>query len=573
MGEKRKRLEEKTIRDEEEEDKAEAKKRKKKGDKKEKKQKKKKRDDSSGEKKDAEMMTGEGENEDSNGDMAEKKKSVSLDIKKIKDEEMENESGIIAEGTMKTSETERLSQEKKRNEKKGATAWFPSARVVKNISYDDNKDAKEGDLNRKVISIALFYQYVRPLWSEARKKACMDLVEEHCRLNRIGGRVRVGQEGINATVSGVASDLRGFAEALRGFDDHFKNTDFKYLDNLPLDRAFNELKVMPVNEIVYYGIAPEEELGPGGVHLDPVEYHKKLGQDNTVVIDVRNNYEYEIGRFEKQQGVGGAECINPCMRKSTDFPAWISSEETKKKLAGKEVLMYCTGGVRCERASALLKKEVGDSVRGVYQLHGGIEKYMQTFSDGGYWKGKNFVFDKREAVGAENFNGVGGVLAVEPKKKKRKSGANESNEKESDDVLGQCCHCHKKWDRYIGKKKCKMCGVPVLLCQDCCTNRVDKLPTTTLRCALCVAENCTVPVSEVEFTDNGVRTKQPVGARCNAADNGGAVAAKTVCKWGGGHAKLKKRARQQGRSKSRFELTPCKYGKECTRADCWFAHQ
>lgn len=98
--------------------------------------------------------------------------------------------------------------------------------------------------------------------------------------------------------------------------------------------------------------------------------------------------------------MGGAECIVPGMRKSTDFPAWLASEDTKKKLAGKEVLMYCTGGVRCERASALLKREVGDSVRGVFQLQGGIEKYMQEFPDGGYWHGKNFVFDKREAVGA-----------------------------------------------------------------------------------------------------------------------------------------------------------------------------
>ena len=58
-------------------------------------------------------------------------------------------------------------------------------------------------------------------------------------------------------------------------------------------------QLFPVNEIVYYGIAPGEQLGPGGVHLEPADYHKKLGQENTVVIDVRNNYEYEIGRFEK----------------------------------------------------------------------------------------------------------------------------------------------------------------------------------------------------------------------------------------------------------------------------------
>jgi len=329
-------------------------------------------------------------------------------------------------------------------------------------------------------------------------------------------------------------------------------------------------QLFPVNEIVYYGIAPGEQLGPGGVHLEPADYHEKLGQDNTVVIDVRNNYECEIGRFNKQEGAGGAECIVPGMRKSTDFPAWLANEDTKQKLAGKEELMYCTGGVRCERASALLKREIGDSVRGVFQLQGGIEKYMQEFPDGGYWHGKNFVFDKREAVGVHDKNGVGGVLAapVTDKKKKRQrktEAAERQQEQQVEEILGQCCCCATPWDRYIGKKKCRMCGVPVLLCQDCCTKRVDKLPEFDLkmRCPLCVLENITVPASDVDFTDNGVHTKSTMG--------GGA--AKTICKWGGGHAKRKKMSRQGSRAKKRLETKPCKFGKECTRADCWFWHE
>jgi predicted sulfurtransferase len=71
-----------------------------------------------------------------------------------------------------------------------------------------------------------------------------------------------------------------------------------------------------------------------GVHLDPADYHKKLGEDNTVVIDVRNAYESDIGRFGAQQNIGGAELLVPDMRKSTDFPSWIEREETKEKLQG-----------------------------------------------------------------------------------------------------------------------------------------------------------------------------------------------------------------------------------------------
>lgn len=452
--------------------------------------------------------------------------------------------------------------------KKGkvSTAWFPSAKIVKGIEYAPTDR----------VSIALFYQYVSPLWSEARKQACLNFVEEYCGRNKIGGRVRVGQEGVNATVSGLADDLRGFASALGEFDDHFKKTEFKYIDNLTLDRAFNELKVFPVNEIVFYGISPGEDLGPGGDHLEPNEYHQKLGQSNTVVIDVRNNYEAEIGRFQKQEGVGGAEIIVPGMRKSTDFPGWLRSETTKEKLAGKEVLMYCTGGVRCERASALLKREFGSSVKGVYQLQGGIEKYMQTFPDGGYWQGKNFVFDKREAVGKYNVNGVGGVLTNNKKRKRDMDSSDMVSVRDTEEVLGHCCFCEAKWDRYIGKKKCRMCGVPILLCQNCCTKRVDKIRSPEndlkLRCPLCVEQNVTIPAVDVEFTDNGVIAK-PKGV--HSVDDEGAlkIASKTVCKWGGGHAKMKKRNRRNSRTKKHLQSIPCRNGKECTKTDCWFSHE
>jgi predicted sulfurtransferase len=115
----------------------------------------------------------------------------------------------------------------------GSTAWFPSARIVKGLQYADAPH----------VSIALFYQYISPLWSEARKRDCLSFVEQFCQEHNIGGRVRVGQEGMNATVSGLSDDLRAFTAALGGFDQHFLKTDFKFMDNLPVDRAFGELKV------------------------------------------------------------------------------------------------------------------------------------------------------------------------------------------------------------------------------------------------------------------------------------------------------------------------------------------
>lgn len=337
--------------------------------------------------------------------------------------------------------------------------------------------------------------------------------------------------------------------------------------------------------------------------MEPKDYHQKLSEPNTVVIDVRNTYESDIGRFGKQEGVGGATLIVPAMRKSTDFPAWITKEETKQMLQGKNVLMYCTGGVRCERASALLKKEYGESVQGVFQLQGGIEKYLMQFPDGGFWHGKNYVFDKREAFSVDNREGVGGVLktgstthtqdaASAPEKKKKKRKRTDEEAPPTEDILGVCAVCAVPWDRYIGKKKCAMCGVPVLMCEKCCTKKADKplptssaaaastCPSSVLRCPLCVAENCTVPVTDIEFTANGVVAKPAKNHVAGESGNvvAGGVAARTVCKWGGGHAASKKKARQQERGDRKAAngmhiARPCKFGRACTRADCWFTHE
>jgi predicted sulfurtransferase len=163
---------------------------------------------------------------------------------------------------------------------------------------------------------------------------------------------------------------------------------------------------------------------------------------------------------------GGAHYVDPKMRKSTDFASWVQA--SADQLKGKRVMMYCTGGVRCERASAFLNHTMGDQLQGVYQLQGGIERYLQTFPEGGFWRGKNFVFDKRESVSAENPNGDGGVLQKQKQHDKKKK-----NKKEVlvDGVDTKCCLCDKPWDRYVGKRKCETCGVPVLMCDTCLSTR------------------------------------------------------------------------------------------------------
>lgn len=241
------------------------------------------------------------------------------------------------------------------------------------------------------------------------------------------------------------------------------------MDGEPNEKHFTELKVIPCKELVTYGLDATRGLAPKstGTHLEPADFHKKLLEPNTVLIDVRNHYEVGIGHF-----AGEAELIDPLMRVSTDFPGWARSAATAQQLEGKQILMCCTGGIRCERASGVIRELAGVEMSGVYQLQGGIEKYLQVFPDGGLWQGKNFTFDKRGDV-ARSTTAESAVLP-------------------SLSILSICCACSKPWDVYLGKKKCAghpstkpgsaLCGVPVLVCESCLTARV---PPESLRCPLC----------------------------------------------------------------------------------------
>lgn len=263
--------------------------------------------------------------------------------------------------------------------------WFPNAQLIKcAVSYTNtgqlmlhgqNVDKSVRVENPKS-SLVLFYQYTKKeKWSQTKLKILMTYLSSVAKKRNIGGRIRVAQEGVNATISAVdvsgltaKETLRHFAQDLKNFDPEvFSQTDFKYIDDLPADRHFKELKVIPVQELVFYGIqeddapldGPEETDGmKGGIHLDAKEYHEMMGKDNTVIIDVRNHYETIIGRFDGQEkkdkntkskdsekaSTGGAEYLDPLMRKSTDFKSWLAKDETQEKLKDKTVLMYCTGG-------------------------------------------------------------------------------------------------------------------------------------------------------------------------------------------------------------------------------------
>ena len=324
-------------------------------------------------------------------------------------------------------------------------------------------------------TVLLFYQYKEPAWTSKEHKAALKKVTDLASAYRVTGRGRCAPEGLNCTLTASANDIRAFCYALRDWDTSFNDTDFKLEDGVENKHRFRTFTLRKVNELVGYaldGVKAPSLNRHSGKHLEATEYHKQMQQKDTVIIDVRNAYESDIGHFQPPEG--GAELLDPKMRTSQDFPKWLNAPATKEKLKNKTVMMYCTGGIRCERATALLNQitdaEQDFKTKDVVMVRGGIERYLKTFKQGGYWKGKNYLFDKR-------------MEQIAPEK---------SEEAIDDEIQSKCCLCQKSWSQYRGQHKCSRiipssglpCAVPVIVCNNC-----QKLATErpqNLACPLCI---------------------------------------------------------------------------------------
>jgi predicted sulfurtransferase len=193
-------------------------------------------------------------------------------------------------------------------------------------------------------TLLLFYAYVQPPWGARARTAAIDFTQGVLSAQGCTGRLRVALEGFNGTLTGPPQGIRAFCEALRSYSPkHFGGTDFKLVDGLQDGKRFRQLKVWPVEELVTYGFSTSQApLSEGGKHVKPEEWNALAARGDTVMIDVRNANESAIGRFAPPPG--GAELLDPRMRRSTEFADWV--DQTLPTLRGKTVMMYCTGGVR-----------------------------------------------------------------------------------------------------------------------------------------------------------------------------------------------------------------------------------
>lgn len=230
-------------------------------------------------------------------------------------------------------------------------------------------------------TILLFYKYIHIQYPKRvlkwQQKICTDL--------GLKGRILLAHEGINGTVGGSTEHINHYKELMHKHE-LFGDIDFKESAGSAQDFPRMQITIRP--EIVSLGIDPTT-LTPdnGGLHLTPKETHHLLQENpnDLVILDARNTCESQVGAF-----IGA---IKPNIANFREFPDYIDQHADVFK--DKQVLLYCTGGIRCERASAYVKEHT--QAKKVYQMEGGIHRYTQEYPDG-FFRGKNYVFDRRIAL-------------------------------------------------------------------------------------------------------------------------------------------------------------------------------
>jgi UPF0176 protein len=199
----------------------------------------------------------------------------------------------------------------------------------------------------------------------------------------IKGTLLLASEGINGTVAGRPEAISALIERLEAIPQ-LSGLDVKY--SSAREMPFHRMKVRLKREIVTMGVDGIDPTASAGTHVEPSGWNALIADPDTVVIDTRNDYEVRLGSF--------AGAVDPQTRSFRDFPAW--ARQHREELNGRKVAMFCTGGIRCEKATAYVKSLGVDQV---FHLKGGILKYLEDVPEGeSLWRGECFVFDERVAV-------------------------------------------------------------------------------------------------------------------------------------------------------------------------------
>lgn len=272
----------------------------------------------------------------------------------------------------------------------------------------------------KKYSVLLYYCYTQIDNTESFREAH----HIYCIEKKLLGRIIIAQEGINGTVSGLVENCQEYMEHLKA-DKRFAHIEFKieYVDF----HVFKKIHVRIKREIVHSGLPYINPIQKTGAYIEPKEMHSilKNNEKDTVLLDVRSKYEYSVGKFKN--------AITLDIENFRELKEKI--DVLKKTIQNKKIITYCTGGIKCEKASAYLLE---NGFENVYQLHGGIIKYGIE-ADGEYFEGKCYVFDSRIAVDVNKINPT---------------------------IVGSCYVCKKICDKMINCAN-PTCNKHVPICKEC----------------------------------------------------------------------------------------------------------
>ncbi|MDD7910379.1 rhodanese-related sulfurtransferase [Pseudovibrio exalbescens] len=206
---------------------------------------------------------------------------------------------------------------------------------------------------------------------------------EFCKARDIRGSLLIAKEGMNGTVAGEEKHVRDLLDHIKS-DPRFADLTHKesWAERIP----FRRMKVRLKKEIVNMGLPTIDPRQTVGTYVKPEDWNALISDPDVVVIDTRNDYEVAMGTFER--------AIDPETETFKEFPDWVKEHGELKQ--AKKVAMFCTGGIRCEKATALMLEEGYDEV---YHLEGGILNYLEKVpEEQSLWKGECFVFDDRVSV-------------------------------------------------------------------------------------------------------------------------------------------------------------------------------
>ena len=212
--------------------------------------------------------------------------------------------------------------------------------------------------------------------------ALQDQLYEICNKNNVMGTILIANEGVNGTISAKPREIEKTLISIQK-DDRFSEIEIKYSSTNK--QPFHKMRVRLKKEIVTIGLP---EINPNktvGTYVKPEEWNDIISDPDVILIDTRNKFEIKIGSFKN--------ALDPRTTSFRDFPEWVKKFKQDKTNTNKKIAMYCTGGIRCEKASSLMKEE---GFNEVYHLQGGILKYLeQVEKEKSLWEGECFVFDDR----------------------------------------------------------------------------------------------------------------------------------------------------------------------------------